>query len=63
MIIRQLEEGSLSETQAKETKDMFNSVVDWCVVNWNMLASSVAEEKAVLDICKEIQKMKEVSSA
>ena len=45
-----------------ESKELFNDVVDWCVVEWNMLASSLAEEKAVLDICKELGKMKTFTS-
>jgi len=33
---------------------VLGKVIDWCITNWYVLSASVAEEKAILDICKEL---------
>jgi hypothetical protein len=37
--------------------ELFSSVVNWCVEKWHALIPSIAQEKAVLDIVGELQKM------
>ena len=58
LIMQSLEDSKTSEKQANENKELFNGVVNWCVENWLALVASIAEEKAVLDIVGELQKMR-----
>ena len=52
-----LEQRETSEAQFEESKSVINKVVDWCITNWYVLSTSVAEEKLALDIFKEIQSL------
>ena len=56
-LARNLEHPDTSELELEESKSVFNKIVDWCITNWYVLATNVAEEKINLDIFKEIQEM------
>ena len=57
VIVQSLESSKTSKAQATKNTELFSSVVDWCVEKWHALIPSIAEEKAVLDIVGELQKM------
>lgn len=53
-LAKALESTEATEADFEESKSVFNKVVDWCITNWYVLSTSVAEEKLVLDIYKEL---------
>lgn len=60
-LARSLEDPDTTEAEFEENKSVFNKVIDWCTTNWYVLSTSVAEEKAILDIHKELQSMSDQS--
>jgi hypothetical protein len=50
-------EAPQTEVEFEESKSVLNKIIDWCVTNWYVLSTSVAEEKAVLDIYKAVQSL------
>lgn len=53
-------ESPSTQTEAEESKSVFNKVVDWCVANWYELSADVAAEKAKLDIYQEVQNLNDM---
>lgn len=53
-------EGAAAESS--ESVKMFLALVDQCVASWGTLAEQISSEMAVIDICKEFERLKQVSS-
>ena len=50
-----------NDFESSEPVQTFKTLVDQCAKNWDQLADTIASEKAVIDICREIETLKEVS--
>ena len=57
-----MEHPETTEAEFEESKSVFNKIVDWCITNWYVLSTRVAEEKVVLDIYKEVQQLSDKKS-
>jgi len=42
---------------------MFHGLVEECITNWDILAKKIASEKAVIDICKEFESLKQMKTS
>ena len=60
-LVQKMESEAGNDFESSEPVQTFKTLVDQCAKNWDQLADTTASEKAVIDICREIETLKEVS--